>query len=187
MTQAHRARQYAATHQRIYDTAMALFAECGYEEVAIGQIATAAGVSVPTFYAHYASKDELIMALPERAEVAALLAAAPADRPLAERLRLILGGFLAGMAAERRADTLARWRIIASTPRLRYRAAGYERATAQMLLDELGVAEDGDPAVVVVTAHFSAYTQALLRWGASGGTLPLEEVAAEAMAVLRGM
>jgi len=45
---------------------MALFDERGYEEVAIGQIAAAAGVSVPTFYAHYAGKDELIMALPAR-------------------------------------------------------------------------------------------------------------------------
>src|SRR3712207_9006016 len=34
-SQDHRARQYAATHQRIYDAAMELFTELGYEEVPI--------------------------------------------------------------------------------------------------------------------------------------------------------
>ncbi len=185
MPQDHRARQYASTHQRIYDTAMELFRESGYEDVPISRLAGAAGVSVQTFYAHYPSKDDLIMAPPDRAEVTALLASVPADLPLGERVRGVLRQFLHGLQGERRSDALARWQLIAATPRLRYRAAEYERATAQMLLDALG---DGDPdpaAKVVVTAHLSAYTQALLRWADSGGELPLEEVVEEALAALR--
>ena len=38
MAQDHRARQYASTHQRIYDAAMGLFAEHGYEDVSIARV-----------------------------------------------------------------------------------------------------------------------------------------------------
>lgn len=186
MAQDHRARQYASTHQRIYDAAMELFTELGYEEVPISRLASAAGVSVQTFYAHYAGKDELIMALPERADVDALIAGVPADRPLRERTSAAILGFVRGLSGNRSSDALARWRLIARTPRLRYRAAEYERATAQLFLDALGVADD-PAATVVVTAHLSAYTQALLRWGESGGELPLAAVVEEALDALRGL
>ena len=184
MAQDHRARQYASTHQRIYDAAMELFTELGYEEVPISRLASAAGVSVQTFYAHYAGKDELIMALPVRAEVDALVATVPADQPLRERTGSAITGFVRGLTGDRAAVALARWRVIAQTPRLRYRAAEYERATAQLFLDALGVADD-PTATVVVTAHLSAYTQALLRWGESDGELPLAEVVEEALDALR--
>ena len=184
MAQDHRARQYAATHQRIYDAAMELFTELGYEEVPIARLASAAGVSVQTFYAHYAGKDELIMALPVRAEIDALVAIIPADQPVRERTRSAITGFVSELTGDRAADALARWRVIARTPRLRYRAAEYERATAQLFLDALGVADD-PAATVVVTAHLSAYTQALLRWAESGGELSLDDVAEEAMDALR--
>ncbi len=188
MAQDHRARQYASTHQRIYEAAMELFRENGYEDVPISRLAAAAGVSVQTFYAHYPGKDELIMALPDRAEITALLTSVPADLPLGERMRSVLQRFLDGLQEERRADVLARWELIAATPRLRYRAAEYERATAQMCLDALGEDLQADPATtVVVTAHMSAYTQALLRWAESGGELPLADVVEEALDALRGL
>ena len=188
VAQDHRARQYAATHQRIYEAAMELFRENGYEDVPISRLAAAAGVSVQTFYAHYPGKDELLMALPDRAEIGALMASVPADQPLGKRMRTVIHVFITGLAGERRADALARWRVIAATPRLRYRAAEYERATAQMFLEALGDDLGVDPATtVVVTAHMSAYTQALLRWAESGGELPLADVVEEALDALRGL
>jgi AcrR family transcriptional regulator len=188
VAQDHRARQYAATHRRIHDAAMRLFGESGYEDVSIARLAAAAGVSVPTFYAHYPSKDDLLMALPDRAEVAALLASVPGDQPLGGRMRAAILAFVAGLRGPSRADALARWRLIAGTPRLRYRAAEYERTTADMFLDALHDGGPADPATaVVVTAHLSAYTQALLRWAESGGELDLEDVVDEALAALRDL
>ena len=186
MAQDHRARQYASTHQRIYDAAMELFAEHGYEDVSIARLAAAAGVSVQTFYAHYPGKDELLMALPARTEVDALIATVPTDRPLGERMRWAILGFVRGLTGDVRSDVLTRWRLIATTSRLRYRAAEYERATAQLFLESLGVERD-PAAAVVVTAHLSAYTQALLRWAESDGAVPLEEAAEEALAALRDL
>lgn len=187
MAQDHRARQYAATHRRIYDAAMVLFREKGYDEVPISRIAAAAGVSVPTFYAHYAGKAELIMARPHPAEVAALLGSVPAERPIGERMEGALLGFLRGLEGDRQADALARWRLIAATPGLRYRAAEYERETAQMFLDALGEEHpEGDTVPsVVVAAHMSAYTHVLLTWAESGGEQSLLDIAAEALAALR--
>jgi hypothetical protein len=98
----------------------------------------------------------------------------------------VLRHFLHGLEGERRSDALARWQLIAAVPRLRYRAAEYERATAQMFLDALCDGEQQDPAsTIVVTAHLSAYTLALLRWGESGGELSLEDVLEQAMSALR--
>ena len=48
MAQDHRARQYASTHQRIYDAAMELFREFGYEDVPIGRLAAAASRAIDT-------------------------------------------------------------------------------------------------------------------------------------------
>ena len=183
MAQDHRARQYASTHQRIYDAAMELFTEFGYEEVPISRLASAAGVSVQTFYAHYAGKDELLMALPERADIDALVATVPADRPLGERMRSAILGYVGGLTGDVRADALARWQLIATTSRLRYRAAEYERATAQLFLESLGVEKD-PAAAVVVTAQLSAYTQGLLRWADSGDEPALEEIVQEALDAL---
>lgn len=186
MVQDHRARQYAATHRRIYHAAMELFAESGYEEVQVARLAAAAGVSVPTFYAHYPRKDDLVMGLPERAEVAGLLAAVPADLPIAERIRQVILFFLRGIEQDRRSDALARWQLIAATPRLRLRAAEYERATAQMVVEALGEEERKDPATsVVVTAHLSAYTHAVLRWAESGGRQSLIALTEESLDALR--
>ena len=72
-TQDWRARRWEATHERIYATAMRLFQEQGFEPVSVGQIASGAEVSVPTFYAHYQSKEHLVMQLPTAAEMTALL------------------------------------------------------------------------------------------------------------------
>ena len=82
-----RARKWEDTHRRIYDTALRLFQEHGFEQVSVGQIAAGAGVSVPTFYAHYPSKEHIVMQLPTAHDFAALLADQPADLPLTERIR----------------------------------------------------------------------------------------------------
>src|SRR5688500_15608290 len=116
-----RSRRWETTHQRIYDTALALFQEHGFERVNVGQIAAGAGVSVPTFYAHYPSKEHVIMQLPTAHDFAALLAGQPAELALHERIRHAVPLWLSTWTADFREDALARWRIIAATPSPRTR------------------------------------------------------------------
>ena len=56
-----RSRKRDETRERIYSVAMRLFDEHGFERVSVGQIAAAAGVSVPTFYSHFASKEQVVI------------------------------------------------------------------------------------------------------------------------------
>ncbi len=188
--QDHRARRRAETHRRIYGAAMRLFQERGYEAVTVAHIAAASRVSVPTFYDHFPSKDHLIMAVPPQEQLTELLQAQPADLPLVERLRGMILAFLAELDTGEREDVLTRWRIVATTPALRRRAAEFERTTAEMVLAALGTesAEGAASAArVAVTATFSAYTEILLRWAESGGEESLEAITDEILAVLRDL
>jgi AcrR family transcriptional regulator len=183
-----RARRWAATHQRIYDTALALFLEHGFDAVNVGQIARGAGVSVPTFYAHYPSKEHIIMQLPTAEEVAAIIAELPVDLPFTERLRRGPVQFLAAWTPEFRAAQLVRWRVIAGTPSLRTQAAAFERRTAGFIVDALPPTP-GTPLrpaeAVVVNAYMSAYTSALLAWADGNGERKLEELVDEAFDALQ--
>ncbi|MBM5810541.1 MAG: TetR family transcriptional regulator [Gammaproteobacteria bacterium] len=55
-----RARKKQATRQAIYDVAIRLFMERGYDETTIDDIAGAADVSRATFFNYYASKPEIL-------------------------------------------------------------------------------------------------------------------------------
>lgn len=56
-----RTRQADATRKRIYNTAIRLFKQHGYEQVSVSQIAKTANVGIGTFYHYYESKIELFM------------------------------------------------------------------------------------------------------------------------------
>jgi AcrR family transcriptional regulator len=182
-----RARRWAATHQRIYDTALQLFQEDGYDAVNVGQIARGAGISVPTFYAHYPSKEHVVMQLPTADEINALVAALPAELPLRERLKHAPVIWVSSWSPEIREATLVRWRIIAGVPGLRTRAAEFERTTANLITDALrrqagGTFPPGD--AVVVQVFMAAFTAGVLAWADCDGERKLEELIDEAFEAL---
>jgi AcrR family transcriptional regulator len=182
-----RARKRDETHQRIYETAMRLFQERGFEHVNVSQIAAAAGVSVPTFYAHFPSKEQIVIQLVPEGLIAEALADEPEDLPLGERIRRATPRFLAHWGPEARVDLLARWKIVARTPSLRVRAAEYERTTAGQVVEALPPATGPlPPESVVASAYLSAFTAALLAWADSNGERELEDVLDEAFRALQG-
>ncbi|MFP5373247.1 MAG: TetR/AcrR family transcriptional regulator [Actinomycetes bacterium] len=185
-----RSRRWDSTHRRIYATAMALFAEHGFDRVNVGQIAAGAGVSVPTFYAHYPSKEHIVMQLPTTEQMQALLATQPGDLPLRERLARIASVWLAQWGPEEREQLLARWRVIAATPNLRTRAAEFERISAGMITKVLP-SEAGEPPrrsdAILVNAYMTAFTTALLAWADGNGERKVEELLDEAFEALQGL
>ena len=187
-TQDWRARRWEETHERIYATAMRLFQEQGFEQVSVGQIASGAGVTGPTFYAHYPSKEHLVMQLPTAEELTALLGSEPSDLPVGERIRRAVPVWFGSWTPEFREAQLARWRVIATTPVLRMRAAQFERTTAEMVVDALPhEGRAGGPAEsIVVNAYLTAYTAGLLAWADGNGERKLEELIDEAFDVLEG-
>jgi AcrR family transcriptional regulator len=183
-----RSRRWAATHQRIYDTAMALFQEHGFERVSVGQIAAGAKVSVPTFYAHYPSKEHVVMQLPTAEDIGALIAGQPADLPVGERIRRAAPAWMAQWTPDVLEGELARWRIIATTPGLRTRAAEFERTTAGMLADALPANGAGlrPQDAAVVNAYMAAFTAGVLAWADGNGERKIEEHIEEAFDALEG-
>jgi AcrR family transcriptional regulator len=187
-----RRRRWEATHQRIYDAALRLFQEHGFDRVSVGQIAAGAEVSVPTFYAHYPSKEHVLMQVPSREEMAAVAAALPEGLPLGERMKAAVPLFFAPWTSNPgfRDLLLTRWRIIAGDPALRTRAAEFERTTGEHFAAALR-SESGDPLspaeVVVVHAYMAAYTAGLLAWAESDGQRDVQEIVAEAFEALRGL
>lgn len=58
-----RAAQKAMTRQRLLDTALEVFVDRGYSSTTIDDIATAAGTTRVTFYAHFPSRKDIMVAL----------------------------------------------------------------------------------------------------------------------------
>lgn len=58
--QTNRQKQAAATKAKIFDCAIALFAENAYERVSVGDICKRAGVSVGAFYHHFGNKENIL-------------------------------------------------------------------------------------------------------------------------------
>lgn len=182
-----RRQRWEETHQRIYATALRLFQEHGFERVNVGQIASAAGVSVPTFYAHYPSKEHVVMQLPTAEQMAALLATQPAELPVGTRIRRAAPLWFAQWGPEERQDMLARWRVVASTPALRTRAAEFERTTAELVASALPASPGSTltPAqAVIVNAYLAAFTAGLLEWADGEGEGVLEEIVDRAFQAL---
>ena len=183
-----RSRKRDATHQRIDDAAMQLFRERGYDAVSVADIATAAGVSVPTFYAHFPSREHIVMPMPTQEEVAQVLDVQPADQPVSDRVRGAILTWLLAYGPEARAAVLDRWRVILASPTLRTRTAEFERMTTALVLNALPAPADAEEEMttrVVVAAMLSAYTQILFRWAETDGKEPLEDVAEAVLAALR--
>ena len=181
-----RSRKRDATHRRIYETAMRLFQEHGFDKVSVGQIAAEAGVSVPTFYAHYSSKEQIVIQLAPPGMIEAALAGQPEGLPVGERIRRAATTFFRNLDPQTRADALARWKIVAANPALRLRAAEYERTTAGQVADALPANSSGPllPESLVANAYLSALTAAFLAWADRDGERPLEDVVDEAFRAL---
>jgi AcrR family transcriptional regulator len=85
------------------------FGDLGYAGVNVAMIAAAAGVTKPIVYRHFASKEELYLALFERhrEELPGFVEELPADEPLERLVTAILRGWFA-YAAEHG----GRWRML---------------------------------------------------------------------------
>ncbi len=90
------------TRQSIFDTAIRLFAEKGYSQTTLRDIAQASGFSLGLTYRYYASKEDLVYALYLQLSQQALNEACPAGT-IAERFQWALNAQLARLAPYREA------------------------------------------------------------------------------------
>jgi len=90
------------TREALIESAMAVFAERGYREASVDEIAERAGYSKGAFYWHFPSKDELFYALLEERVLGPwedsirLLESAPPDHDMAPEASRLFGELLRG-------------------------------------------------------------------------------------------
>jgi AcrR family transcriptional regulator len=149
-----RERKKRATRTLIADTALRLFAERGFDQTTVAEVAEAAGVSVKTVFNYFPAKEDLFFDRADEVEQLWLDAVAdhrPGESLLAGLRRRVLSRF-----ADHPGGPSARFRkVLAGSTLLQVRGqqmwAGHEDAIAHALAGLLGV--DGEDPTARVLAH----------------------------------
>jgi len=174
---------------RLQQAALELYAEHGYEQTTVAEIAARAGLSERTYFRHFADKREVLFHGSEQLQeaiVAAVEAAPASDAPLdaiATGLRRIAPFF-----DERRAHSLRRHAIVRSSRELQERELmkrGAMVAAVTAALQRRGA----DPAVAALAAESGAtvFHLAYERWVADPAGRSYAEHVAETVASLRAL
>ena len=169
-----RERKRLATHHALRTAALRLGAERGIRDVTVEEIATAADVSVRTFYDHFPSKEDAIIGFDawRVGQLRDALASRPLDEAPLEALRVVMGQLF----HESSDEWPLRMRAIKADPALMGRMfvsfIAYERALVEVIEQRTGLDSDTDPYPALVTAVASAAFRASMTTArASGGVL----------------
>jgi len=136
-----RERKKAETRARIADVALRLFAERGFDQTTVAEVAAAADVSVKTVFNYYPAKEDLFFDRAEEIEQSWLEAVA--DRQEGESLLAGLRRRSLGRFADHPNGSSAHFRrVLAGSPLLQAKGqqmwAWHEDAVAAALAEEVG-------------------------------------------------
>jgi AcrR family transcriptional regulator len=160
--------------QRLAEAAVSLFAENGYDETTVDDIAVRAGVSRSTFFRHYRSKEDVIF--PDHdsllARIDARLRASTADTALVaitDAVRIVLAHYVDDAEV-----SLRRYGLVRRVPALRDReiasVARYQRLFREFVGAWLGDSPDADlRAELMASSVVAAHNQVLRGWLRAGG------------------
>jgi AcrR family transcriptional regulator len=175
-----RERKKRETREALTRAALELFAERGYDETTLAEIAEAAGVSTRTIFAYFPGKEDILFARTQ--EMCGELASALAERPAGTDALTALREFILVSAHEktdldqRLAQVIAGDATLASHKRARI--SQLQEALGAAIADDLGVGpEDLRPRVAAasLTAAFEVLEK---QESARSGAATTEEVAA---------
>ena len=180
-----------ANRDQIAETAFSIFAERGFDDVTVDEVAKSAGISRASFFRYFKTKEQAVLAAYEHMghEIAANLAQRPAGESAWAGLRASFDAAMPNYHANR-VRSLARLQLTRETPSLRAHQlehqARWGEAIGAVLAPRIG-GEPGDVAVEALTgAAIAALDAALERWGRSDGELDLPALLDEAFDVIAG-
>lgn len=116
-----RVRRRVRTKLMIQAEALRLFAQHGYEQTTIEQIAEAADISTRTYFRYFPTKEDVVVWDEWDDQTAELLAAHTGDRPVAQTLYAASRAILEGVYTNDPERLLVRLRVRASVPAIRAR------------------------------------------------------------------
>ena len=168
-----RERKKLRTRLTIQHHALRLFAEQGYDQTTVEQIAAAADVSPSTFFRYYPTKDDVVMTDHYDPLFAEAVAARPAAETPLEALHGAMLGLLPEMLADGGEDMRARLRLVLAEPSLRGRIIQNTMDSVTVMAGGLARREGRDePSIedqAVTAAYIGVAVVALLRWAGHGG------------------
>jgi AcrR family transcriptional regulator len=187
-----RERKRTKTRLMIQAEAFRLFAENGYENTTVDDIAYAAAISPRTFFRYFPTKEDVVLWDEYDPIAPDLVEARPIDEPIAETLRAIIREAIGGVYRRDPEQLLVRTRLLASVPELRARMLAQQgsgaEALAALLADKRGLPRDDLAARVIAAALGAAIITAIDVWHSDNGNSDLLELVDRAIDVLaRGM
>jgi AcrR family transcriptional regulator len=168
-----RERKRTRTRLMIQTEALRLFAEKGYPQTTVEEIADAAAISPRTFFRYFPSKEDVVMWDEYDPLALELLEARPDDEPLAESFRAVIRESLGGLLHNDPERLLSRIRLAATVPELRARFLDEQTQgidhIARFLATKRGTPVDDLRLKVVGSALLAAVGIALDRWQRDDG------------------
>jgi AcrR family transcriptional regulator len=156
-----RERKKQKTRNTIIKVALELFAERGYEQTTIAEIADAAEVSPRTIFAYFPTKEDIVFCqLPEAQE---RLGQALRERPDGATALDVLRDFIAGSLSSD-PNAVLRKRIVESDETLRRgeraRSGPFEQLMVEAIAEDLHAGPDDIRPQIVAAAAAAAFTAA---------------------------
>ena len=174
---------------RLAKAAMALYAEQGFDQTTVAEIAARAGLTERTFFRHFADKREVLFYGME--QLRGLLARAVADAPASATAMDMVGAAFeaaAAMMQENPERVRLRDSIVSANAELREREliklAALASAVAGALRDR-GIQEPS--ASLAAETGVAVFKVAFARWVSTPGQPDLPGIFRESMAELRGV
>jgi AcrR family transcriptional regulator len=158
-----------AVRARIADTAIDLFAERGFDQVTVDQIAATVGISTRSFNRYFPTKEDAVMSDSAAwgEAVRDAFDARPADEPVWTSLRESYDAMITASAAEQERQKRA-MRVLISAPTLRARNLEKHLAWARMLAPLVAARLAGPDrdlrAEAIVQASLACLDVALITW-----------------------
>jgi AcrR family transcriptional regulator len=155
----------------IQTEALRLFAERGYAETTVEEIADAAAISPRTFFRYFPTKEDVVMWDEYDPVALDLLQARPQDEPLAVAFREVIRETLTALYRHDPERLLVRVRLMSAIPDLRARFHDAQASAVEMFTPLLaGKRASGDLQVRVVgLSLIGAVTVALDDWQKEDG------------------
>ncbi len=186
-------RRRQRVRQEIEQAALRLLASRDFDAVTVDEIAGAAAISQRTFFRYFASKEDVVLALPRRIlekECAAAAARPAQESPITALRNAMLG---ADPRVHEEGEAILCWaRALARTPDMLARVTGRNRlefteALEKVLATRLAVdpARDRRPGVIAA-AVVGSVELTFQRWVAGGGSGDLVAMVGETFDILGG-
>ncbi|MEV3986105.1 TetR family transcriptional regulator [Nonomuraea sp. NPDC049758] len=180
--------QRQRVHEAISTAAIALFLERGFDEVPVTEIAAAAGVSKPTLFKYFPTKEDLVLHrfADHKGEAARVVRGrAPGEHPVAALRRHHLDGLAAHdpvTGLNDHPEVLAFHRMVFDTPSLAVRLFHHMAQDEAELAEALAESMD-ELTAALLAAQALAVQRVLARrtWARLAGGRPLAETEADAV------